>query len=329
MPWTRRLSNSMSLDQEAFLQAFLLALEDDKVIKKLQSGVIGQLQAEISHLKQVIQKRDDVITALQNDLSEVKDANDALEQYTRRNSLRISGLKELQDENPLQVILTFCNSRLRVKPEVTINDIDRVHRIGKPDQKVDRKLLVKFATYRVRQRVYAARVRLKPKNQHDPDAPWKTPTSDVAAASNGNSSGADADETTLHSTKSRDSTVPITTEGGNDDDDEVDEEDESDSRCNPDPIDLDVLRAIKAYDGQENIWINEDLTARRAYLLFQARKMKKSKEIIDCWSNDGNVLVKNKFRKIVPVHNIQMLNSVNNAGSNVLPHSQTQPGALS
>ena len=130
-------------------------------------------------------------------------------------------------------------------------------------------------------------------------------------------------------TKSRDSTVPITTEGGNDDDDEVDEEDESDSRCNPDPIDLDVLRAIKAYDGQENIWINEDLTARRAYLLFQARKMKKSKEIIDCWSNDGNVLVKNKFRKIVPVHNIQMLNSVNNAGSNVLPHSQTQPGALS
>ena len=95
--------------------------------------MIGQLQAEISHLKQVIHKRDDVITALQNDLSEVKDANDALEQYTRRNSLRISCLKELQDENPLQVILTFCNSRLRVKPEVTINDIDRVHRIGKLD----------------------------------------------------------------------------------------------------------------------------------------------------------------------------------------------------
>ena len=102
-----------------------------KLSKKLQSGVIGQLQSrdfspEASH--------HDVITALQNDLSGVKDANDALEQYTRRNSLRISGLKELQNENPLQVILTLWNSRLRVKPEVTISDIDRVHRIGKPDQ---------------------------------------------------------------------------------------------------------------------------------------------------------------------------------------------------
>ena len=96
----------------------------------------------------------------------------------------------------------------------------------------------------------------------------------------------------------------------------------------PDPIDLDVLRAIKAFDGQKNIWINEDLKARWTYLLFQARKMKKSKDIIDCWSNDGNVLVKNKFRKIVPIHNIQMLPSVNNAGSNVMPHSQTQPDAL-
>ena len=112
-----------------------------------------------------------------------------------------------------------------------------------------RKLLVKFTTYRVRQRVYAARVKLKPKNQHDPDAPWKTPTSDVVAAPNGNSSGADADETTWHSAMGRDSTVPITTEGGNDDDDDVNDEDESDSRCNPDPIDLDVLRAIKAFDG--------------------------------------------------------------------------------
>ena len=41
-----------------------------------------------------------------------------------------------------------------------------------------------------------------------------------------------------------------------------------------------------------NVYINEDLTAKRSHLLFEARKCKRAKKIGDCSSADGRVMVK-------------------------------------
>lgn len=43
-----------------------------------------------------------------------------------------------------------------------------------------------------------------------------------------------------------------------------------------------------------NIYVNEDLTPKRAKLMKLAREEKKGKNIIDCWTVDGKVLIKLK-----------------------------------
>ena len=50
------------------------------------------------------------------------------------------------------------------------------------------------------------------------------------------------------------------------------------------------------------IFINDDLTAQQASLLYQARQLKKKREINDCWSVDGQILIKDTANKVIPIH---------------------------
>ena len=120
-----------------------------------------------------------VETAIESKLSEIKDENarltkenveltarvsalesalDESEQYSRRNSLRVSNIKEDPSENTDQIVLNIANE---LDVEISPNDIDRSHRVGKPSTSKTRDILVKFATYRARQRLYDNRSSLK------------------------------------------------------------------------------------------------------------------------------------------------------------------------
>ena len=58
------------------------------------------------------------------------------------------------------------------------------------------------------------------------------------------------------------------------------------------------------------VYTNEDLTQQKAKLLYEARKLKKNKKIIDCWTVDGRLVVKDCVRKIHTVVDITDLNRV-------------------
>ena len=49
------------------------------------------------------------------------------------------------------------------------------------------------------------------------------------------------------------------------------------------------------------IFVNEDLTARRASLAFLARQAKKSKKITDSWTADGKILIKDLANNILQI----------------------------
>ena len=51
-------------------------------------------------------------------------------------------------------------------------------------------------------------------------------------------------------------------------------------------------------EKQPGVFINEDFTQPKAKLLYEARKLKKNKQIIDCWTVDGRLVVKDCVRKI-------------------------------
>ena len=50
------------------------------------------------------------------------------------------------------------------------------------------------------------------------------------------------------------------------------------------------LHIAKAISGK--IFINDDLTAKRDYLLFVARQSKKRQKISDTWSINGNIRIR-------------------------------------
>ena len=51
------------------------------------------------------------------------------------------------------------------------------------------------------------------------------------------------------------------------------------------------------------IYINEDLTAFRASLAYLTRDLKKTKRINDCWTSQGNILIKDLANKVININN--------------------------
>ena len=68
---------------------------------------------------------------------------DRQEQYSRRNCLLIHGIKEEKDENTDNVVIKFIQDDLQ--EEINIEDLDRMHRIGKANNGKSRPIIVKFA----------------------------------------------------------------------------------------------------------------------------------------------------------------------------------------
>ena len=81
-------------------------------------------------------------------------------QYSRRNYLRISGVKELPLESTDDIVMKMAAD---IGSSIELADIDRCHRVGNPNKMGTRHrdIIVKFATYRSRQNFYKLRTKLK------------------------------------------------------------------------------------------------------------------------------------------------------------------------
>ena len=99
----------------------------------------------------------------------------SLEQYSWRNSVRISGYPEPYAENTEDRVVKIAKE---LDVDISKDNIDRSHRVGKPTQQGrsapdrvrPRDILVKFSTYNTRQQLYGM-----PRNYAIAmTTPWKT-----------------------------------------------------------------------------------------------------------------------------------------------------------
>jgi hypothetical protein len=197
MHWTRRLSKETGMDPKDFADAFLCALNDDSIKKALVSimvkgvsepvsqRVTTSLRNEITDLKKELRERNATIAKMQQHIDDLTAETDRLEQYTRRNSLRIAGVAEVTGEDVTASVLDVINDQLKLSPPLALTEVDRIHRVGNPNKKAPRpvqgaaleldgdanaqpprtpaprQILVKLATYRSRKRVMDLRGYLK------------------------------------------------------------------------------------------------------------------------------------------------------------------------
>ena len=102
---------------------------DDSERDRLEKEVIKDLKEEVTYFRGTV----DDITA----------ETDRQEQYSRRNCLLIHGLPESKNENTDLLAMEAIETKMNIK--ITDNDIDRIHRIGKPKNNgKPRPVIIKF-----------------------------------------------------------------------------------------------------------------------------------------------------------------------------------------
>ena len=86
---------------------------------------------------------------------------DRQEQYSRRNCILIHGVTETHGENTDGISLRTINEHLEL--ELREKELDRTHRIGNPKSgnKRPRPIIVKFARYNIRRKVFVNKKMLK------------------------------------------------------------------------------------------------------------------------------------------------------------------------
>lgn len=126
------------------------------VMDKIQESV-GRNSAEIQALRKSLAAQEKKSADLENKLIA---ATDELEQYQRRNSLRLFGVAENVQENTDDLVVTFAREKLGVQIDVT--DIDRSHRVGRrlPGATKPRPIIIKFVSYRKRAEVFSQKRKL-------------------------------------------------------------------------------------------------------------------------------------------------------------------------
>ena len=129
------------------------------VLKGLNDRIDG-LETNIIALQTKNQKLEKENNSLKSRVASLEKIADQSEQYSRRNSLRISGLRENTGENTDDIVTNMATA---IGCDLQLDEIDRTHRVGKPDptRTRHREILVKFVSYRARQKLYKMRKNLK------------------------------------------------------------------------------------------------------------------------------------------------------------------------
>ena len=213
----------LSDEEISFKLNYLQCLDDDEVVEKLGRIIrngnkellesVTALTAQVKSFKDQLAQRDARIDKLEAQVTELSAANDALEQYGRRSSIRISGISETWEDRTTEAVVELANTVLKVDPPLREADIDVSHRLAEPrnapaDQ--PRPIIVRFMTRTDIFRVISRRGSLKAHNA----------------------------------------------------------------------------------DKDSKIYINEDLTARRAHLFATTRRLMKAKHLDQAWTYNGNIKVK-------------------------------------
>jgi len=125
-----------------------------KSIKSLSTNV-GTVQKEVAALTVRLAEKDAEIEQLH---TMVLVGLDEREQYSRRNNLRIFGVKEEASEDTDQLVMDVAS---KVNVDISVGSIDRSHRVGKVTAGKPRPIIVKFVSYADRREVFHNKKQLK------------------------------------------------------------------------------------------------------------------------------------------------------------------------
>lgn len=133
------------------------------VVEEAVRSALSDVNREVSRLSAEVAKLSAVVGELDGKLVE---RTDELEQYQRRNNIRIFGIKETAGEDTDRIVVDLCREKLGLQG-VSLEALSRTHRVGrtpKPGpngEQRHRPIIVRFTSYRDRRVVVDSKKRLK------------------------------------------------------------------------------------------------------------------------------------------------------------------------
>ena len=122
--WTRALSEATGMERDDFTKAIIEAFQNKSVVDTIKEAIANDLLKEINELKTLVKEKDEKIKDLKEKVSSLECKTDDLEQYSRRNSLRIYGIQEKEFEDSVETTLTMFKSEMDL--DLQPSALDRV-----------------------------------------------------------------------------------------------------------------------------------------------------------------------------------------------------------
>lgn len=148
-----------SLIHSAITEAIQSSLEKLSNTIDHHEGRIHDLECQLDKSSAEIGALNQANEKFKCDIAQLTAELNVLEQYSRRNCLRVFGIGEQSNKDTDTLIMKLTSEKLGV--DLSTSDIDRSHRIGRPDSKGNRPIIVKFTNYSARSSVIKARRKLK------------------------------------------------------------------------------------------------------------------------------------------------------------------------
>lgn len=149
----------------------LIQLIEEQLAPKLTEKIEERLDKLTNTIEKMENKLKDVVDKLvslekqaqtnKQEIKTVTDKLDVIEQNLKRNTLRLVGVKEEENEHLLSKVLNIINDALKIKCAQW--EIDNIYRVGKrnENQTRTRQIIVTFVSYVKKNEVYMARTGLK------------------------------------------------------------------------------------------------------------------------------------------------------------------------
>lgn len=139
-----------------FTHQLVNALCDPRVVHTLTEILVKPLLDQLAEKETQINDLTNEVKVLKGEVNELKNSVDELEQYGRRNAVRIwsKSMTETPGEDTDEIVRQYAR---KAGVDLPPNSIGRSHRVGRPSAGKVRPIIVKFTGYNIRRLVYGAR----------------------------------------------------------------------------------------------------------------------------------------------------------------------------
>lgn len=146
-----------TLQSKSFIELIV-----NSVIEKITEGVMKRLEESFQFDSAIIRNLEEKLTKREADILKLQQAlevrTDEIEQYSRRNNLRLFGIPEGENEDTDNLVLNVARD---IGANINMNDICRSHRVGRRTIGKPRPIIVKFTSYRARREIFSRKKQLR------------------------------------------------------------------------------------------------------------------------------------------------------------------------